>query len=367
MVVGDLAETNPALELDLRSTKSVVVSPLKTLLARKAALWLRPPPGGEAAVLLAISRAMRGQKDDSIGYVGPNDIERAAFILQGASILIGPDCAPGVVEAARDLVQAANGKLCLIGRNCNSQGAVSLGLNRGYSEAAWRLRQGELKAAYFVGSNPARASPEMAEPLSRLDFLVVQDLFLTETAKLADVVLPASSFAEIDGTFIASDGGLLAVRKAILPQGSKSDGEILAQLGRRMGGRGFEIPGREEVQRMMQLPQEPSAHSGQNEEAKAKAGSSFLLLEGPSVFDFGSGTRASKVFDLQYLTRNPTVEMNPKDAAKAGLTSGDDVSLETDKEGIKAQVRISGRVPMGVLRIPGRKSRIMAAEVSRDV
>ncbi|HUI39952.1 MAG TPA: molybdopterin-dependent oxidoreductase [Methanothrix sp.] len=367
LVVGDLAETTPALELELRKANPVVVSPLKTLLARKAALWLRPSPGREAAVLSAISKALQGRQDESRGGTASSDIERAASILRGASILVGPDCTPSMEEAARTLAQAANGRLCLIGRNCNSQGAVSLGLNRRYSEAAERLRQGKLRAAYFVGSNPARASPEMIEQLSRLDFIVVQDLFLTETAKLADVVLPASSFAEINGTFVASDGDLLEVQQAISPQGSKPDGEILKELGQRMGGRGFEIPGCEEVLRRMQLPKEevPSACPVQSEEAEA--GSSFLLLEGPSVFDFGSGTRTSKVFDLQYLTRNPTVKMNPKDAAKAGLTSGDDVSIETDKGRIKAQVRISGRVPVGVLHISGRMSRIMGAEVRRDV
>lgn len=369
LVVGDLAETDPALELELRKASPVVVSSLKTLLARKAALWLRSPPGGEAAVLTAILMALQGQKDESRGSLGADDIRRAAAILRGALILVGPDCAPSVVEAGRKLAQAANGRLCLIGGNCNSQGAVSLGLDRGYPEATRRLLQGELKAAYFIGSNPARASPEMVEPLSKLDFLVVQDLFLTETAEQADVVLPASSFSEIDGTFTASDGELLTVRRAVLPQGSRPDWEILALLGQRMGGRNFEFPSSEEVQKRMQLPQEemPSACSVQSEGAKGGAGRAFLLLEGPSVFDFGSGTRTSKVFDLQYLTRNRTVEMNPKDAAKAGLASGDDVCIKTDKEGIEARVRVSGRVPAGVLRIPGGKSRIMDAEVRRDV
>ncbi len=368
LVVGDLAETNPALELELRKASPVVVSPLKTLLARKAALWLRPPPGEEAAVLLAISSALQCRKDDSEDISGSDEIQRAASLLQGATIIVGPDSAPGVAEAARRLANAAKGGLCLVGRNCNSQGAVSLGLDRGYFEAARRLLQGDLKAAYLVGSNPARASPDMVEPLSRLDFLVVQDLFLTESAEQADVVLPASSFSEIDGTFTASDGGLLAVRHSVSPEGSRPDWEILAELGRRMGGQGFELPSSEEVQKRMQLPQEemPSACLPQGEEAKAKASGSFLLMEGPFVFDFGSGTRTSKVFDLQYLTRDRRVEMNPKDAAKAGLASGDEVFIETDKESIEARVRVSGRVPVGVLRTPGRKSRITGAEVRRD-
>lgn len=369
LVVGDLAETNPALELALRESAPVVISPLKPLLARKASLWLRPKPGEEALMLSAIASAAACEIDESKASVSESidEIERAAGLLRGASVLVGPDCAPEVAEAAGRLAKAVKGRLCLVGRSCNSQGAVSVSLNRGYSEAAGRLERGELKAAYFVGSNPARGSPEVAESLSEMEFLVVQDLFLTETAELADVVLPAASFAEIDGTFTASDGGLLAVRHAVSPQGGRPDWEILADLGRRMGGRGFEFPSKEELQNRVQQQIEPFSDSRRSKEPQAETRRPFLLVEGPSVFDFGSGTRTSRVFDLQYLTRNRLVEMNPRDAARAGMASGDEVRLEADKKSIKAQVRISGRVPEGVLRIPGNGGRITGAEVKRDV
>ena len=61
--------------------------------------------------------------------------------------------------------------------------------------------EGKLRGMYIAGLNPAKSSPAIAAALEQLEFLVVQDLFLTETAQLADVVLPAASFAEREGTF----------------------------------------------------------------------------------------------------------------------------------------------------------------------
>jgi len=101
-----------------------------------------------------------------------------------------------------------------------------------------RIATGEIKAMYIVGENPLLSEPNLhhATGLFRqLDFLVVQDLFLHETAQLADVVLPACSFAEKDGTFTNSERRVQRVRKAIEPLGqSRPDWEIIADLARRM-------------------------------------------------------------------------------------------------------------------------------------
>ncbi len=186
-----------------------------------------------------------------------------------------------------------------MGRNCNSRGAVALGLNIKYEPAIKALASGELKAAYMAGFNPVRADPKLRESLSQLDFLVVQDLFLTETAELADVVLPAASFAEIDGTFLGPAGETLPLRRAIPPTG-RPDWQILADLGRKMGEKGFEFLDSRAVTHEMLA----SAVLDQN-----------MLLPGPvgltdcsppglaRLFQFGSGTRTSKVSDLEYLTR----------------------------------------------------------------
>ncbi len=96
----------------------------------------------------------------------------------------------------------------------------------------------QVKAMYIVGENPALSDPDsnhVRHCLQSLDFLVVQDLFLTETAQLADVVLPGASFAEKDGTFTNSERRVQYVRRALNPLGeSRSDWEIIADLGQRM-------------------------------------------------------------------------------------------------------------------------------------
>jgi predicted molibdopterin-dependent oxidoreductase YjgC len=97
---------------------------------------------------------------------------------------------------------------------------------------------GKLRALYVVGANPvktfaaaATATTAMAKSggdrLGALDFLVVQDLFLTETAKLADVVLPAASSYEKDGTMTATSGEVQITHRSIDPQGPRSDFDLL--------------------------------------------------------------------------------------------------------------------------------------------
>ena len=97
---------------------------------------------------------------------------------------------------------------------------------------------GEINAMYIVGENPLLSDPNLHQAereFRKLDFLVVQDLFLHETAQLADVVLPAASFAEKDGTFTNSERRVQRVRKAVEPIGeSRADWEIICDLARRM-------------------------------------------------------------------------------------------------------------------------------------
>ena len=97
--------------------------------------------------------------------------------------------------------------------------------------------RGAVKAMYVVGENPLLSDPDanhVRHGLESLDFLVVQDIFLTETAELADVVLPGGSFAEKVGTFTNSERRVQLVRQALdLIGDNRPDWEIIAELGRR--------------------------------------------------------------------------------------------------------------------------------------
>jgi len=99
--------------------------------------------------------------------------------------------------------------------------------------------EGSIKGLYIMGENPMLSDPDVnhvREGLETLDFFVVQDIFLTETAQLADVVLPAASFAEKDGTFTNTERRVQLLRQVIDPPGeSQADWRILCEVARRMG------------------------------------------------------------------------------------------------------------------------------------
>jgi formate dehydrogenase major subunit len=99
--------------------------------------------------------------------------------------------------------------------------------------------KGEIKALYVMGENPMISDPDLAHveaSLKRLDLLIVQDIFLTETARLADVVLPSACFAEKDGTFTNTERRVQRIRKAVpAPGEAKADWEIIAGISAKMG------------------------------------------------------------------------------------------------------------------------------------
>jgi predicted molibdopterin-dependent oxidoreductase YjgC len=97
----------------------------------------------------------------------------------------------------------------------------------------------EIRCLYILGANPVKNAPDtnlVKKALNNLAFLVVHDLFMTETAQLADVVLPAACFAEKNGTFTNTERRVQRVRKALEPPDqAKSEWRILAALARQMG------------------------------------------------------------------------------------------------------------------------------------
>lgn len=358
LVVGDLAETNPVTELALRSAENlVVISPLKTGLAGASSTWLAPLPGKDSSVLVALTRAISNEDLHLNGTgVTEEEIRKVAPLLAGATVVIGPDCCADVVVAASRLIKTLKGRLAVLGANCNSRGAAVLGMGRDYQKTIQAISLGKTKAAYIVGSNPARAMPELVEALGGLEFLVVQDIFLTETAKLASVVFPAASFDEVDGTYSGPGGELLRLKKAVEPlPRSRPDWEITALLAAKMGAIGFDFEGPESVLREMQA--QPDRNQPDLEPYVPKApekpsdNAQFILMAGPSLYSFGSGTRTSRIPDLRYLARERWAEVNPEDAKSLGISSGDGIVLESKKGSIRAVSKVSRRVPRGVLRI----------------
>lgn len=198
------------------------------------------------------------------------------MILYGKEIISHPENTE-VINSLHDLLTLTghqNKENCginLLWENCNSQGALDCGVlpdrlpgyvdvsdetSRGKIGQIWNVRipdkpglnfnlmldaiqQGKIKSLYIVGSDPLREYPDrdyVYSALKKLDFLVVQDIFLTETAKLSHVVLPGASFAEKDGTFTNIERRIQKLKKAFDPLGdSKADWEIICKLVQAMG------------------------------------------------------------------------------------------------------------------------------------
>ena len=114
-----------------------------------------------------------------------------------------------------------------------------------HTEIFDKIYEGQITALYLVGENPllTEANAKHARAaLEKLDFLVVQDLFISETAQYANVILPAASFAEKEGTFTNTERRVQRVRRAIAPRGdSRPDWWITAQIAQKMGEPGFDF------------------------------------------------------------------------------------------------------------------------------
>ncbi len=117
--------------------------------------------------------------------------------------------------------------------------ALSLEPGLTVNEILQGAAKGSIKGLYLMGENPMLSDPNLRhveEALEAIDFLVVQDIFLSETARFADVVLPAASFAEKEGTFTNSERSVLRVRSAVpAPGQARPDWKIVADLSTRMG------------------------------------------------------------------------------------------------------------------------------------
>jgi formate dehydrogenase alpha subunit len=262
---------------------------------------------------------------------------------------------------------------------------------------------GDLRALYIMGENPLVADADVDHArycLEQAEFLVVQDIFLSETAALADVVLPAASFVEKDGTFTATDRRVQRVRKVIEPLGqAKPDWEIICLLAQRMGGQGFDFdsPGQvmEEIAQLTPIyggvsyerlekegylqwpcptadhPGTPYLHKGRFSRGQGRfhaidyKGPSELpdeaypltLTTGRIMFHFHTGTMTRRSEKLDQEVPEAYIEMHPEDAAGAGLQriagNGTPRARVSSRRGqIELDVLVTPNIKPGVVFIP---------------
>jgi len=258
-------------------------------------------------------------------------------------------------------------------------------------EAAYRK---DIKALYLVGENPAVSDPDIQhvrQALAKLEFLVVQDIFLSETAEFAHVVLPAASFAEKDGTFTNTERRVQLVRKAIEPIGqSRPDWWTVCQVARRWGASGFDFSDAseimDEIRRLtpsyggiscarldnggLQWPCPTDDHAGTpilHTKAFVRGKGRFIPLKynppgetpdedyplilttGRSLYHFHTGTMTRKVDGLNAIEPEGTVEISPQDAAQLGIAHEDRVQVSSRRGEVISRARVTEAVPPGVV------------------
>ena len=254
--------------------------------------------------------------------------------------------------------------------------------------------EGKIKALYLMGENPVISDADakhVVEALRKLEFFVVQDMFLTETAELADVVLPATTFAEKDGTFTNTERRVQLVRKAIEPVGnSKPDWQILCQLGNKMGAKGFDFENPAQIMDeiasitpsyggisyarletcglqwpcpTLDHPGTPILHTTMFSRGLGKFipltykppmelpddKYPFVLTTGRNFGHFHTGTMTRKITGLNIIDPEGVVEINPADASSLNITDGDRVKISSRRGEITTKVRITDESPPKVV------------------
>jgi formate dehydrogenase major subunit/formate dehydrogenase alpha subunit len=263
---------------------------------------------------------------------------------------------------------------------------------------------GTLKAMYIIGENPLVSDADLnhaENSLRRLDFLVVQDLFLNETARQADVVLPSACFAEKEGTFSNTERRVQRVRKAVEPPGeAREDWSIVCDLSARMG---YPMPYTTSRQIMDEIRKVTPSYAGigydrielegihwpcPNEEhpgtpilhreqftigkgvfhaidylppAETIDGDFPLYLTtGRVLYHYHTGTMTMKTGGLNEIAPECFVEISPRDAKVHGVQEGDLVYLSSRRGRIQARIQVSPKAVSGTVFLPFHYARAAA-------
>ena len=259
-----------------------------------------------------------------------------------------------------------------------------------------RANEGKLRGMFIMGENPAANLPrptQIRKALTSLDFLAVSEMFLTETAKLATVILPAASFAEKEGTCTNFEGRVQHLRKAIERYGnSLPDSEIILRLAETLGApMPYSSPQKvtEEIEQMVSFYSQVAYTDGDALELDwsgvgsdspgtrrlhkgvfpsgfgrfftaeytpvgngAKGEYPFTLMTGSSRYHFGSGSRSAHSARLNKFGGKASLEICESDARDLGIKDGDGVKVASGWGEFITTAKISSAMPAGLLFMP---------------
>lgn len=252
--------------------------------------------------------------------------------------------------------------------------------------------EGNIRAMFVVGENPIMSEPytvRTKRAMQQLEFLVVQDIFPTETALLADVILPAATFAEKDGTFTSTERRVQRIRKAIDPPGeAKPDWQIISRLANKLGYP-FAYQSTEEINEEMASltpiyggihhdrlegyglqwpcinrddPGTPILHQvkftrglGKFHAVEYKPPAESVSTDYPLVLTTGrvlehwhAGSMSRRTRVLHNLYPNGAVDIHPDDALKLGIMDGDLVTIASERGKIETPAHITEKTSPGL-------------------
>lgn len=255
------------------------------------------------------------------------------------------------------------------------------------------ILRGNIRVVYIMGENTAVSDANAGKTrraLEAVEFLVVQDIFLTETAQMAHVVLPAASFAEVDGTFTNTDRRVQRVRKAVDPPGkAKPDWVIISELATRLGypmsynhpseiwdelarntpilaGVNYDRIELKGIQWPCPTPDHPGTPYLHKDSFVSEKGSfqmvphvslaeppnedyPLVLTTGRRRSTYHTGTQTRRVQGFNVLVPHEWVEVGPEDAAELKLSDGEEVEVISRRGRVRVPVKITDRSPTGVV------------------
>jgi formate dehydrogenase alpha subunit len=272
---------------------------------------------------------------------------------------------------------------------------------------------GKVKGMYIMGENPMVTDPNLnhtEEAIKKLEFLVVQDIFHTETTPYADVILPASAFAEKDGTFVNSDRRVLRVRKAVeMPGEARQDWRIICEIAERMGkplghyadeseiwdeiaktapifaGISYRRLEENTIQWPCPDPEHPGTATLFLERFNTASGLGklhpvdyaeqtervsneypFLLNTGRILYQYHSSTMSRKNKSLTDYANEAYLLMHPDDVKKNGLQEGDWVKVSSKRGTLETRLQASDHVLPGELFMPFHYAEAAVNKLTRD-
>ncbi len=266
----------------------------------------------------------------------------------------------------------------------------------GVTDMMEKAISGEIKALYILGENPMLSDPDIlhvAEALKNLEFMAVQDIFLTETAEFADVILPGTCFAEKNGTFTNTERRIQMVNKAVDPPGeARQDWRIICSLSEAMG-HPMDYSNVEEImdeisrltpiyggvsykrlaERSLQWPCTDCSHPGTDilHSKNFSRGKGafisvdyrppaevpdkdypYILTTGRVLYQFHTRTMTGKVDGLNQIAPAAIAHINNEDADSLGIRDSDMVMLKTRRGSVMTRAMVNSNIKKGTIFLP---------------